>query len=271
MDFYALKVKLKNVDSVIGSVTVMQHILSIINDPELTSTKLAEYVKNDQALASKILKLSNSAFYGFSRKIETIRDAISLLGYNTIKSVVLSMSFQQMIDKFDISKDFLDNYAKHSMLTGLITEKISSENSIEPDVAFLSGLFHDIGKIAMMQFFPDDYLEIIDAATESNVELFEYEEKTLGFSHQNVGKLLLENWELPKVYQEVAENHHHTVNNFSSLSDYVAIADRMARYFDYADSGNRKEVVFTDFENDIFKKLENKAENILKFLDEIWN
>lgn len=274
MDFYQIKLKLNSIESILTSSVILNKILKIIKNPNLSAKELASNIKQDQALASKILKLSNSAFYGFARSITTIRDAISLLGYNTIKSVVLSYSYQQIFDNIDFDKDYLQIISRHSMLTAFLAEKIYEKegSKIEEDseIVFLGGLFHDIGKIALIQSFPEYYYKVFESVDE-NYSYIDAEKDIFDFTHQKVGAFLLEKWDLPDIYVKVAKKHHYTAKNeLNSSEDIIAVANKIANHIEYQNEGKYSTEEFSILELDVLHEIEDQIPDIIKFISEMW-
>ncbi len=275
MNYHQLKLKIHTIDTVFPSIVLIKRILEKMNDPELSATELSGYIKNDQALVAKILKLSNSAFYGFSRRINTIRDAISLLGYNTIKSIVLSLSFRQMLEIFDVKKEFLDNFSKHSMMTAFLAEEMTASQlkNYDPDIAYLAGLLHDIGKLVLMQFEGKEYELLLQLSKKNTESLYAIERKNRDNTHEDVGGFLLDKWGLPVVYVNVVQKHHSSVpceENPKTYEEIIQTSNRLAHFLNFGDSGNYESIELTEYEVQLLEKLRPAIDRIMAFVQEIW-
>ncbi len=275
MNYHQLKLKIHTIDTVFPSVVLIKRILDKMNDPELSATELAGYIKNDQALVAKILKLSNSAFYGFSRRINTIRDAISLLGYNTIKSIVLSLSFRQMLEMFDVKKEFLDGFSKHSMMAGFLAEDIVKKEAkvLDPDIAYLAGLLHDIGKLVLLQFEGKEYEQLLTLSKNNKESLYAIERKYRDNTHEDVGGFLLDKWGLPVVYVNVVQKHHSVKVSTAKpvlYEEVINTANRICHFLQFGESGNYEEIILNEYEIELVERMKTDIDRMSAFVSEIW-
>jgi len=189
--------------------TVVQKIIEIVDSPTTSASDLNKAISMDQSLSAKVLKLVNSAFYGFPKKIETLTQAIVILGFNTVRSLALSIS---MVDFFTEKKGHRLNYGefwKHSIATSILARSIAKKAfpSIAEE-AFVSGLLHDIGILILDQFVPNDYINAYKVMREENLQLYQAEKKVMGITHPEVGRMLAEKWNLPDPLLYSISYHH---------------------------------------------------------------
>ena len=180
---------------------VYEKLQVLLTDPKVTAGDVAKVIEEDQALTAKILKLVNSAYYGFPQKVSTITQAVVVLGFNEIRNVALSVSVIQMFnDDVEEGFDHLE-FWKHSLAvaicSGLIAKQLGTNKVHQPDVAFTAGILHDIGKVICQQFFHTKYQLVLEYAKENNAMLIEAEREILRFTHEQVGQILIEKWKLP--------------------------------------------------------------------------
>jgi putative nucleotidyltransferase with HDIG domain len=162
----------------------------------------------------KVLKLTNSAFYGLQREIESVKQAVVIVGLEAIKNLVLSASVLDMFKGKDIDPEFQDKFWRHSLAVGfcarLLARMGKSRGMLDPDAAFSGGLLHDIGKVILCCYLPKEYARIKEERESDRTSAtFQIEERILGYNHSQIGGILAEQWKLPKRLHEAVTFHHH--------------------------------------------------------------
>lgn len=166
-------------------------------------TTLVDKISQDPSMTVRILRIANSPFYGMSRKIGSLREAVVLLGFNRIRDMLISICFSKILP--EQHKDF--NYRQfwhHSMAVAECTRQLAGLSGNSPDFAFTAGLLHDIGHLVIVVLFPDEFSQIIN---ESASPLIETERRILGFDHMEIGGEAAQSWNLPVAIQEAIEQH----------------------------------------------------------------
>ena len=216
---------------------VATQLMRLTMDEKSDAQQVAAIIETDQSLASKILQLVNSPSYGFAGRVTTIANAVSLLGFSTIRSVALSMTVSDMFAPSDKLTAF-DRVAfwKHSLACAvcseLIAERIESRYAKE---AFLAGLFHDIGKIALDTCAREDFNTVIAEASERHLSVLEAEREVLDTDHAVVGKWVAERWGLPDMFTHAIWLHHQPAGSLPTtgfdkeLAEIVHLANIVAR------------------------------------------
>lgn len=179
--------------------TVVMQINSMASDPQTNAADIGKVISNDASLSSKILKLVNSAYYGFPRKINSVTKAIVLLGFNKVKNIAISAS---VVDAFKSTGkldgfDFYD-FWEHSLATAIAAECVARECMPEViDDAFVGGLLHDLGKVVMVNHTPET-VAVFQKARENKCTFAEASKEVLDFDQAKVGSLLAEHWNFPE-------------------------------------------------------------------------
>lgn len=237
--------KISNISTIPTLPTVLAKITSLLNNPQTSAEEIGRAITKDQALASKVLKLVNSAFYGFPGKISTITHAVVILGFSTIKNIVLTASIFKTFKKSkDRSSGFdMEKFWLHSIGCGVTAQILAKHiGNQDREECFIGGLIHDIGKIILCQFLPDEFNQIIKNVREKNILIYDSEKELFETTHQEIGGIILKNWNLPVNLQYAVCNHHipsKTQDHYITTS-IVHCADILARAMDFGNGGDNK-------------------------------
>jgi len=184
---------------------VVQKLLILVQDQEVSASEVSRALSSDPALASKVLALVNSAMYGFSNKISTINQAVAIIGNKSISNLVLSLSAIDIFKNYD-GPIAMKSFWHHSISTAAASQIIATRVQYPiPEDAFVAGLLHDLGQLVLSMFAPDAYKKAVD---QGYSVLVDSEAELLGVNHAVVGALLLEHWKIPHHIVEVVEQHH---------------------------------------------------------------
>lgn len=181
-------------------------VLRLIEDPNSTLEDVQRAITADQAMATRILKIANSAFYGARRSINTVSDAITIIGFNTVKHVVLAVSTREVYKGFGLFEQKLwEHSIAVSIASGLLAGDISF---LKREEAFVAGLLHDIGKTVINNSQPEKYSIVTQAVYDRIQPYASMEKEFFGFDHAEVGHLLAEKWGFPEMLCNVILKHH---------------------------------------------------------------
>ncbi|MFH1487518.1 MAG: HDOD domain-containing protein, partial [Pseudomonadota bacterium] len=178
---------------------VVDNVLNAAKDDRTSAKDLARFISNDQAIANKILRLANSAYYGMIKEIDSISRAITVIGFNEVVSITIGMS---TINAFQ-EKDFhgvldIKDLWMHSICCAMMTRQIAKNTGKgQPEQYFLTGLLHDMGKVVFAIYLPEEYAEVLKEAKESGTPLFRKEKEMMGIDHAGLTGILMERWSFP--------------------------------------------------------------------------
>jgi len=217
-------------------------ILNVLNNPESSATELSEALRHDQSLTARVLRLVNSAYYGFPRKIDTLRKAVTILGYTTIQNIILVTKIFEVIRSG--SKEHSLNrklFWRHALGCGVTAQTIGLKLGMgDGEEIFLAGLLHDIGKVILDAFLHEEYEKVIKVSQKDNILLFEAEKQILGASHEDLGYWLAEEWNLP-LNLTAAITHHHDPSqsgDFVVATSLVHVGDILVRALEIGNGGD---------------------------------
>jgi len=225
---------LDRVDELPPFPAVAARVMGMADDERTSSLELAQVLSTDQALTAKLIRISNSAYYGFARRVSTVREAVVVLGFKQVRQIAVGAS---IINTFKVSKDDvfdLDLFWGHSVAVAVASEALAKRTrTAKPEDAFTAGILHDIGRLVIRQTMPAEFREAVMRARTEGLPLHELELETTGYSHQDVGKALGERWKFPTHLVDAVAYHHDSRANFhdDGLSGIIAQCNRLALHY----------------------------------------
>jgi len=226
---------IENIDTLPSLPTIVVKLLEVVNSPFTSADDARKLIEKDPALTGKFIRMANSAFYGMPRSVASVSSAVVILGFNVIRSIVLSASIMKIFS--DVNKQAIDKerFWKHSIVTGLAAKELvrylMRYKLFDPEGAFCAGILHDIGKLIFNESVCDDYREASEYARVKNIPLIDAETQLLGINHAEMGRILADKWALP-LDLELALVHHHdpaqAADDIVDLVNIVHMADQIA-------------------------------------------
>jgi putative nucleotidyltransferase with HDIG domain len=212
---------------------VFHQIQKAINDPNVSAGQVAAILSEDPAMSVKVLKLTNSAFYGLSREIEAVKEAVVIVGMEAIKNLVLSASVLDMFKSDNIDQEFQEKFWRHSLATAvcsrLLARRLRQRGIVDPDAAFSAGLLHDVGKMVLSCFLPEEYSRFSETRSADRKSTdYSLELDRLGYTHAQVGSYLAIQWKLPQRLNEAIAFHHEPL--LSQIGEPIAHIVHIGNY-----------------------------------------
>ena len=208
---------------------IINKIISLTEDPDSTVEDMEREILKDQILTTKILRLANSAYYGYARKISTISQATVLLGFQAIKSIALASTVSHYLTSelkgYSLEKNQLWT---QSQTCGIISRYLAKHiHYPNPEEAYIAGLLRDIGKTILNQHMEKEYMEVLSKIENEGLSFLEAEKEVLGFNHAQIGEKVAVKWNLPPDLVDAIGHHHtpETSNANLKLVSIVHIAD----------------------------------------------
>ena len=197
---------------------VVHQIIHLTNNPNASVKDLERLISIDQGMSMRVLNTVNSAYYGFSRKIASIKDAVVLLGFKAVRNLAMTVSvFDLFVGKTDRQNLRRGKWWRHSIDTALCARLIASQVAgVSPDEAYTAGLLHDIGKPLLDRYGGVPYEQVEDLLAQGIPELMA-EQRVYGCDHAEVGRALSLHWGFPEKLVDAIGGHH--TESADGLSD----------------------------------------------------
>ncbi len=229
----------KSVQDLPALPTVVMRILKETEKPDACAHTIERMLSAEQALASKVLRVVNSAYYGLSGQVTSLSQAIVILGLQQIRNLVLSVSaFGAIKPRTARQQETLKVFWLHSFGTAAATQIIAQRKRLttqNAEVAFVGGLLHDIGRLFLFSNFTQTYDQVIRYAEQKKMPIEKAEERLLGLNHAAVGAQMAEHWKLPKaIIKMIGEHEDPAETEVDPLLYSLHIADWITKdlYFD---------------------------------------
>lgn len=171
----------------------------LLDSPGASVEEIGEVINHDPALSARLLKLVNSAFYNFSAQIDTISRAITMIGTDELRSLIMASAVSQTFEKIPRDIIDMDKFWQRSVFCGLVAKKLALLSRVgHAESMFLTGLLHAVGQLVLLAGLPEQAKQILECAARTGRGLAEVELQTLGFTSPELGSTLLKSWQLPK-------------------------------------------------------------------------
>ncbi len=225
-DIRDLRDKIENINALPTIPGVLKRLLEVIENPRVSLNEISNFISNDPALTTKILKMVNSPVYGFPGRISSVNQAVILLGLNVVKGLLLGVSVFELMQKTMIG------LWEHSLGCAIIARLIAEKKGLkEPEEASVDGLLHDIGKVLLILRFPDKYEKAMCDTDANGISIYEAERVHYGTTHASVGSWMAQKWRFPQKLVDVIEHHHkpHLSKSAPVESAIVHLSDILVR------------------------------------------
>ncbi|MBI2433775.1 MAG: HDOD domain-containing protein [Candidatus Hydrogenedentes bacterium] len=219
--------------------SVLGKILATAADPDASALDLGKHISADQSLSATLLKLVNSAYYGFYRQIASVSQAIVMLGFLEVRNLTLTATAFRTLGQSTSDYDRVQLW-RHSLGTAMAAERLAKLLKMETEGVFESGLLHDIGKVALDMLYPEEFRQAAHRAHAEGRPVHETERQIFGVDHAEIGGILGEHWNLPPAVVEAICCHHApeqaTLN--PALAHLIALADALTYQADLGELSN---------------------------------
>ncbi len=221
---------------------VLEEIEAALESPQCSLATVGEAIQKDPDLTARLLRLGNSSFYGFSSRLGTVTEAISLIGIQQVQDLIVASS---IIERFTgVSEDFvsMESFWRHSLACGIAARLLALEKRLpRPDKFFVAGLLHDVGRLVLFSQSPQAAEQVFGLCRKERLLLREAEVRVLGFDHQEIARALLQHWKYPPLLVQAVAYHHNPGASPAAATEaaVVHLSDYLANAMQWGSSGER--------------------------------
>ena len=218
---------------------IFLEISRVISDPRSSAVHVADVISKDTSLSARLLKIVNSAFYGFPSEIDTISRAVMIVGTRQLSTLALGASVIRVFRDIPAALVDMESFWEHSITCGVSARMIGSYRNIpNTERLFVAGLLHDIGRIILYGSLPEVGREILIRARGAHRLVRVEEVEVLGYDHSEIGGMLLRKWKLPRVLEQAVRHHHDPLQSQYPLeASIVCLSDIVANALEIGSSG----------------------------------
>lgn len=232
----------RSADKIASPPKVFNRVNEIVNDPNSTTGDIARVIAEDAGITVRLLRVVNSAYFGYHEKVESLDQAVMALGTRQVRDLVLATTVAESFEGLPPDLINMELFWQHSVACGITARalaQVRKEMNLEP--FFLGGMLHDIGRLLMFSKMPGECRKIVVRCLASNEPMHSVEKEVFGYDHAEVGGCLLNQWGLPAHLEEAVASHHLpqlAVRN-PMLASVVHIADVVVSALKLGCSGNQ--------------------------------
>ena len=220
---------------------IYNQLINAIAQPNSSTYDIENLISKDTNLSARLLKLVNSALYGYPSKIDTLSRAVNVIGTRQLSTLAMGVNIISIFNKIPCAIINMEMFWKHSVLCGICARILASYKNIQnTERLFTAGLLHDIGRLICYNYLSKESLYTVMEARNSNRPLYLAERDVFGIDHTEIGGSLLNKWQMPLSLEDMVRHHHEPQKSKNQLeSSILHLADIMANTMGMGTSGER--------------------------------
>jgi len=214
---------------------VIAHVTHLLHKPDAGLREIGTALAQDPSLATQVVRIANSAYYGLEEPVLDIQRGAVILGMRTLNEIVWRAAVMSSFEQLDGHQLSLETFWRHSILTGQLAQWLTTQSNLRLDLGpsdlYTCGLLHDLGRLVLLSAHREQYEEVLRLARSAKVDSAAIETERFGFSHTQAGAVLACIWQLPQPLQDSIEFHHGPERYLqaNATAAIVALADHVAR------------------------------------------
>ena len=228
----------------------LSRLLGMLNSDVASAGQIASVIEGDSVLSGSVMRCVNSPYYGVPRRVSSIRHAVALLGFQTVRNLALAFSMRRMMTGNAASRKLYNSYSRHALATALLTQQAAAvTTAFEMETGFTAGLFHDVGKLLIYTAAPEAVPTIVKIWESSDSTYEEAEQEVIETTHSELSAIVLEGWKLPDEICAAGRYHHMPHDDPSaptdgslSLAKLVQAADLVVNLEGFRSPENEREL-----------------------------
>ena len=207
---------------------VATKVLQLLAKEDVPIRRIVDLIRTDPAFSAGILRVANSALFGFVAQVETVKHAVVIVGLDRVRTLTLTVAMGSYL-KAALRIVTLRGCWRHSLACALLSEELATSCSVHLDRAYTAGLLHDIGRLGLLVAYPAEYSNVLAVTEENSMDILQVERDLFDIDHCQAGRWLMKEWKFPEEFHDIAARHHSepTTGEFDLLA-LVRLACRLA-------------------------------------------
>lgn len=218
---------------------VVNYLIRALNDDNANLETLAHHINSDPAIVARLLAAANSVASGLSKRVHSAGQAFLLLGADRIANIILASA---LIYRYDAHSSGFSAHLlwQHSLGVATCARVLAEQTGIDPELAFTSGLLHDIGQLLMYTASPTHFLQALDRHQHEDIPLFAAERTVFGYDHCDAGCVLATTWRLPTDIVDAIAAHHEPDGFGSEIGNLIHVSECLSHALDLGELPNNR-------------------------------
>lgn len=250
--------------------SLYMRLTSMLEDPNTSVEEIGHVIESDVGMSAKVMQLVNSAYFGLSSHVSSPSHAASLLGINTLRSLILSVHIFERFSPAHLPSSWSEWLWKHSLSAGaaarMLLKHVSSDRQLL-DYGYISGILHDIGIILLAQNYQREYHQVLKSAVLKRLHIFQAEQRAFGTTHMDVGAYLLSIWGFcPEIVEAV--RYHHIPSSAPEDASHALTMVHLAEHFETSIRGSWKQTIPSQLDVEYINRV-NFSSNMETWFNEV--
>lgn len=248
---------------------IYNELCKSLSDPSAAVGSFGRIIEKDPVLMAKLLRLANSAFFGYPSSIQTLDDALIIIGIQQVRDLVAATTVIEYFKDVPSEMVNMNSFWEHSIACGIAARILAGyRRNWNPEQSFAAGIMHDLGRLVLFARLPDKMQEVFNQCQNDNRPVYAIEQEILGYDHAEVGATLLECWNFPESLANTVRYHHLPTQSPQDFTDaaLVHLGDIIAHAMEFGSSGEKH---VPQCDSKVWEKLELDAEILRPSMKEI--
>lgn len=238
---------------------VAARLMRLVSTDDIVFKKVAELIRADTTFSAEVLKLANSPLLGCRRRVYSILHAVAILGLDRLKSLVMMVALRNFLSSA-LQVPILLRCWRHSLAAAFLCEQLGEITWLDKDQCYTAGFLHDIGRLALLASYPEDYARLLQVVDQSDCDIRECERTMFEADHCEIGRCLALEWEFPAELCEIVGCHHDhaPMQEHFDLVSAVSLACRLADMLGFQVAGTAPLVRMSEIDSSLPESARHK-------------
>lgn len=237
-----LETLVEKIDAIPALSSVTERIVELVNDETSTVTDLEQAIRTDPGLSSRVLRFANARYYGHEGKVTSVKRAVNILGFKTVRSIALTYGMEEKYTAPELQSFPRDKFWLYSLGVGICSELIARRLGYDDEQVgqlFSAGHLHAVGKSILDQYLHRDFIRIMQKTKKDDIPMLEAEREVAGLTHCEIGENILDRWGLPELIVDCAGRYYHPSDDDRQEVVIVHLASAFTKTKGFGFSGDQ--------------------------------